>query len=265
MYDEFDEIELNNLLIVDSLNYAFKYKHKGTKNFASFFIRDLASFAKSYKADKVIVLGDGGSKYRKEIYPEYKANRVYDESEREEFEEFLAEYNKALELCNYPVLKFNGVEADDLAAMIVDTVHEEYDNIWLLSTDKDWDLLLKDNVHRFSYINRREVTIQSFEEQYGYPPEMHLSVKCLQGDKGDNVTGVAGIGEKRAYALIRQYGTAYDIAAAIPIPGNQKFITELNMAKDLILRNYDLFDLLETYNAAIGIKNIEKVKEVLWN
>ena len=103
MYDEFDDIQENNLLLVDSLNYAFRFKHKGSKVFASNFVRDMASFANSYKANNVIILGDGGSTYRKGIYPEYKANRVYADEDKQDFEEFLLEYNKALELCNYPI------------------------------------------------------------------------------------------------------------------------------------------------------------------
>lgn len=263
MMDEFDDIEQNNLLIVDSLNYAFKYKHKGTKGFAASMVRDISSFGNSYKAKDIIVLGDGGSYYRKNIYPEYKANRVYADDDKATFEEFLAEYNKALDLCKYPVLKFKGVEADDIAAYLVDTLHNSYDNIWVLSTDKDLDLLLKPNVHRFSYINRKEVYLSTFEEQYGYPPDMHISIKVLQGDAGDNVKGIPGIGIKRAHQLIRQYGSAYDIYVSLPLEGSQKFIQELNNSKDLILLNYSLMDLMETYKEALGADNINKIQEIL--
>jgi len=266
MIDEFDyegNIPQNNLLIVDSLNYGFKYKHKGTKVFAASFVRDIASFAKSYSASKVIVLGDGGSSYRKGIYPEYKANRVYNEEDRLIFEEFLEEYNRALNLCPYPVLKFRGVEADDIAAYLVDNISINYDNTWLLSTDKDWDLMLSDGVSRFSYINRREVNIGNFEEHYGYPYGMHISVKVLQGDSGDNIKGIAGVGVKRAYALVRQYGSAFNIYNKLPLPGSQKFIQELNNSGDLIPLNYDLMDLLETYEEAIGIENIKQIEEMI--
>jgi len=263
MMDEFDDTEQNNLLIVDSLNYAFKYKHKGTKGFAASMIRDMASFGKSYKATDIIILGDGGSYYRKNIYPEYKANRVYAEEDRQEFEEFLEEYNRALGLSKYPVLKFKGVEADDIAAYLVDTRHSLYDNVWILSTDKDLDLLLKPNVHRFSYINRKEVSLESFEEQYGYPPSFHISIKVLQGDSGDNINGIPGIGIKRAYQLIKQYGSAHNVYASLPLPGAQKFIQELNNSGDLILRNYDLMDLMDTYDLALGKDIINKIEEIL--
>ena len=258
MINELDELEFfqeekqgNNLLIVDSLNYAFKYKHKGTSSFAASFIRDMRSFASSYGCKDVFILGDGGSKFRKDIYPEYKANRVFDEEDRADFEIFLEEYNNALALMEYPVLKYKGIEADDIAAYLVDCLHMEYDNIWLLSTDRDWNLLLKTNVHQFSYINRREVTLKNFESFYEYPPEMHISIKVLMGDKGDNIEGIKGIGAKRAFNLVKQYGTGYDICAALPVPGKSKYIEELNKSKELIILNYQLMDLLETFVEAI--------------
>lgn len=264
MYDEFDGIKLNNLLIVDSLNYCFKYKHKKIRDFAAFFIRDMASFSKSYSSDTVLILGDGRSEYRKAIYPEYKANRKsYTEEEREEFLEFLEEYNRALTLLPYKVIKFPDAEADDIAAYLVDKLSDNFDEIWLLSTDKDWDLLLKDNVHRFSYVTRKEYRLENFEEHYGYPQEFHISVKCLQGDSGDDIPGVPGIGAKRAYNLIKEYGSAYDIALSLPIEGAQKFVKELNTCRDLILRNYDLMDIPNTYNEALGKQNIQRIRQVI--
>lgn len=270
MINELDDLEFfkeeitgNNLLIVDSLNYAFKYKHRGTKAFAASFIRDMRSFATSYSCEDVFILGDGGSSYRKELYPEYKANRVYDEEGKADFEIFLAEYNNALDLMEYPVFKYKGIEADDIAAYLVDCLHMEYDNIWLLSTDRDWNLMLKSNVHQFSYINRREVKMDNFEKYYDYPPEMHISIKVLMGDTGDNIKGIKGIGAKRAFNLIKEYGSAYELAVNLPIPGKAKYIEELNKSKDLIFLNYQLMDLMETFVEAIDddirIEIMEKI------
>ena len=32
------------------------------------------------------------------------------------------------------------------------------ERIWLVSSDRDWDLLVQENVGRFSYVTRKEVT-----------------------------------------------------------------------------------------------------------
>ena len=68
-------IQNGNLLIVDGLNLAFRWKHQGKLDFEHDYVRTVQSLAKSYNCGEIVVLGDGGSNYRKEIYPEYKANR----------------------------------------------------------------------------------------------------------------------------------------------------------------------------------------------
>lgn len=267
MIDEFSIKTGNNLLIVDSLNYAFRYQHKGVKTFALGFLADIRAFANSFNADSVIILGDGGSYYRKALFPDYKKGRKKDRTEQEErdFAEFMEEYNKALVMAEeaYPVIKFRGVEADDIAAYIVKYYTGSYDQIWLLSTDKDWDLLVQDTVSRFSYVTRKEVTMGNFEDTYGYKQIDHISVKVLMGDSGDSIPGIVGVGEKRAVTFVNQIGSAYDIRAILPIPATNQYTKNLNNSGDLILLNYDLMDLLTTCEEALGKDNIQKVREIL--
>ena len=48
-----------NLLIVDGLNIAFRWKHQGVLDFKYDYIRTVESLAKSYNAGQIIVLADG--------------------------------------------------------------------------------------------------------------------------------------------------------------------------------------------------------------
>ena len=82
-----------NLLIVDGLNVAFRWKHQNILDFKYDYIRTIESLAKSYNAGTIIVCADGGSSYRKEIYPEYKANRKerFADQTEQEAKEFRAE------------------------------------------------------------------------------------------------------------------------------------------------------------------------------
>jgi len=246
--------EYNNAMIVDGLNLAFRYKHANKKEFSVEYLKLVQSLAKSYEAKDIFILGDGGSKYRKEIYPEYKANREklranQTEEEAKEFQEFLDEFQKAFELLRsrgYHCLKFIGVEADDIAAYIVNELESgEYPgHIWLISSDKDWDLLISEQTSRFSYRTRKETTIDNWNEHYDYAPEEHISIKVIMGDKGDNVPGVEGIGEKRAYTVLRQFGpTAFDVWESLPINDSKKYIQNLNAFSDQLLTNYELMDL----------------------
>lgn len=244
----------NNLLIVDGLNLSFRYKHQGAKTFAKDYIDLVNSLAKSYSCTDKIVLSDlKGSKYRKELYPEYKGNRDYSNQTDEEklkAEEFFAEYNNTLDMItesdDLEGLWHKGIEADDFMGVLVPILKERYDNIWLISTDADWDEFLDDNVHRFACVSRsrKEFFFSNFYDDHGCDTtEQFVMMKCLMGDKSDNIRGVEGVGVKRAYQILRPYETIFDLIDALPLAGNQKFIQHLNASADLLERNLELMDL----------------------
>lgn len=242
-----------NLLIVDGLNLAFRWKHQRKEFYKQEYVQTVVSLAKSYDCGDIVVLGDGGSDYRKAIDPEYKANRKerykdQTEEERLEFEQFLAEFQKTMEALTdkgFLTIKYNGVEADDIAAVIC-LAREEIGlgNIWLVSSDKDWDLLVNENISRFSTVTRKETTMGNWDEHYDFDPEYYLTFKCLTGDKGDNVPGVSGIGPKRASGIIQDYGDVFDIMSSLPIDSKYKFMQNLNeFGMDKLSTNIELMDL----------------------
>lgn len=259
-------------LIVDALNLAFRWKHQGRSDFRYEFQKTVQSLAKSYHCSNVIITADqGSSSYRKEICPSYKDNRKerfaeQTEAEKIAFEEFFEEYEETLELLaeDYIVFRYQGVEADDIAAHLVKE-KDKYglDTIWLLSSDRDWDLLIQEGVSRFSYVTRKEVTIDNWDEHYDVTPEEYISLKCLTGDKGDNVPGIPGIGPKRAEQLIKEFGSAMDIYDATPLSSKYKYIQSLNENADQLLINYELMDLLTYCDAAIGADNLADIGQKL--
>jgi 5'-3' exonuclease len=264
----------NNIMLVDSLNLAFRYKHTKRRDFAEDYYRTVKSLAKSYNANRIVLTCDyGKSSYRKEIYPEYKADREekianQTEEEKLEFQEFFEDYEKAVEYCksSFTVLKYPGVEADDIAAYLAYYVFSaDESDIWLISSDKDWDLLLTDRIHRFSYVTRKEYTLENWEEFYEYPHDMALDIKVLVGGK-DNVTGIPMVGAKRAHTLVQTYGDVFDIAASLPLPGKAKYIQNVNeFGADNIYRNVQLIDKITYCKDAIGKENIEDIHEQIKN
>jgi 5'-3' exonuclease len=257
-----------NLMIVDTMNLAFRWKHAGQNHFAQDYLSTVLSLATSYDAGTIIAAADwGGSSYRKEIYPEYKANRkdLVEKQTAEEKEQarlFFDEYERTLEVLDkhkdIKVFRYKGVEADDIAAYICSRLYDYgYSQAWLISSDRDWDLLISERVSRFSYVTRKEHTLDTWD--YPVTPEQYISYKVLTGDSGDNIPGVAGIGPKRAAALIEQYGSALDIHDQLPLPGKQKFIQALNDSKDLIPLNYELMDLVSFCQEAIGYDNVQDI------
>lgn len=263
----------NNLLVLDSLNLAFRWAHSGATDFAEDYRRTVESLKKSYKAKWVIIAADqGSSSYRKAIYPEYKQNRKekyaqQTEEEAAKFAVFFEDYQATLDLfrntTDYPVLQFPGTEADDIAAYIVSIRKElPVDHTWLISTDRDYDLLIDEDVSRFSYVTRKETTDNNWHTHYDFPKEDYVSIKCLMGDTGDNVFGVEGIGPKRAQALVQEYGSALDIVASLPIDSKYKYMKALNQSGGLIMLNYQLMDLVTFCHEALG-DNTEIIKQTV--
>ena len=262
----------NATLVVDALNLAFRWKHQGRTDFRYDYQNTIKSLAKSYDCSKIIITADwGSSTYRKGISPDYKQNRKdkfaeQTEAERLAFEEFFEEFEASLEVLaeDYPILRYKGVEADDIAAHLV-KYKEKYDleYIWLISSDRDWDLLIQEKVGRFSYVTRKEVRLDNWREHYEVTPDEYISMKCLTGDKGDNVPGIPGIGPKRAVQLIRDYGDAMDIYNATPLESRYKYIQALNENAEQLLVNYELMDLMTYCDDAIGQDNIANIGSVL--
>tara|TARA_X000001382_G_scaffold12215_1_gene8113 strand:- start:43 stop:876 length:834 start_codon:yes stop_codon:yes gene_type:complete len=248
-------------LVVDALNLAFRWKHQRRTDFRHEYIATVQSLARSYKCTKIIITADqGSSEYRKRIQPTYKQNRkdkYANQTPEEEraFKEFILEYEQTLLLLEdeHTLLRIKGVEADDIAAYLVKYKNKyNLGKMVLISSDKDWDLLVQEGVMRFSYVTRKEVTKDNWNDHYNVPHEQYACYKCLIGDKGDNVPGITGIGPKRAKQLLDEYGSAYNIYDSLPIDSNYKYIQELNKYPDLILRNYELMDLLTHCDEAIG-------------
>ena len=265
-------LDTKTTLIVDALNLAFRWKHQGRTDFRYDYQKTVQSLASSYGCNEVIIAADwGSSSYRKELYPDYKQNRkekFAEQSEEEKiaFEEFFEEFEATLEILaeDYILLRYKGVEADDVAAHLVKHKNAyDLENIWLVSSDRDWDLLIQDTVSRFSYVTRKEVTLENWSEHYDVKPEEYISLKCLTGDKGDNVPGIPGIGPKRAQQLIEQYGNAFSIYEATPIDSRYKYIQTLNENADQILTNYELMDLITFCDDAIGKANIADIESTI--
>jgi len=267
-FKEATELDPNTLMIVDSLNLCFRYR--GKSKYKEDFMDTVESLRRSYKAGKVIIGADwGSSSYRKGIYPLYKENRkklreLQTPAEAEAFKLFFEEYERTLQeyqnAAKYPVLRYSKTECDDICAYIC-TTYRRYGvkKIWLISSDKDYDLLVNEDISRFSYVTRKEVTAANWHTHYDYAQEDHISIKCLMGDASDGVPGVAGIGPKRAAELVKQYGTAMDIYSSLPIQSKYKYIKSLNESEDLILLNYKLMDLVTYAQEAIGNENVKDI------
>jgi len=261
-FQELTQTNENTLLVIDGLNLAFRWRD--FDEFTNEYIKVVRSLAKSYKAGKIIIAADqGSSSYRKTIYPEYKQNRkekyeTQTEEEREKFERFFNAWEECLLILEqeFTLVRFPGVEADDIAGYIVRNKEKfNLEQVWLASSDKDWDLLVQSGVNRFSYVTRKETTVDNWSEHHDCNREDYVFLKAIMGDSGDNIKGVQGIGPKRGLELITKYGSVYDIMDSIPLAGKQKYIQALNESGQLLELNMQLVDILTYCEDAINWDN----------
>lgn len=258
----------NNLLILDGANLAYRYlQRKNYNDFKDDYVRTIESLSKSYGAERTIVCFDfGKSYYRATMFDKYKANRTKpkDPLEAERYDEFFNCLNNIPETLPCEYLKFRGVEADDLISYLVKTVSTQYNHTWIVTSDRDMYQLLSDTVSIFNIFTRKEIDLAYFYEQYELTPEEYLLARILEGDKGDNIEGVPGVGPKRSQQLSKKYKNLDNLLYALPIEGNTKYIKALNDSKEIIVRNEKLMDL-KRYNkqAILASKDGEEVWSIL--
>lgn len=255
----------NNLLLLDGVNIAFRYLQRHNyANYTDDYIRTVTSLGKSYQAKRIICCFDSGaSVYRKGIFPEYKDNRKIERSEedQERFEKFFSCLSDTIEQLPFEYYKFRGIEADDLIAYFTKNLSQKYTHTWVVSSDRDLFQLLKQNVSIFNLYSRKEITVDTLLNDTGLTPKQYAFSRIIEGDKGDNIRGIEGIGPKRSADLVSQYGTLDNLLSALPIPGKAKYIKNLNEGANTLVLNEKLINLLD-YNMS-AINAVEKSDSII--
>jgi 5'-3' exonuclease len=250
-----DYSNYNNLLIIDANNLSYRWLQRPNyDSFGADFIRTIQSLSKSYEASRTIVCFDfGKSYYRMDMHEEYKGTRKKPQEEEEikKYEAFFAVLNDLPEQLDEEVLKFRGVEADDILAWITQNVSDRYDHTWIVSSDKDLIQLVDENVSIFNIFGRKEVTKQSLMDDLEIEPSEFMLSRIIEGDKSDNIIGIEGIGPKRAQTLAKEYKTLPNLLEALPIKGRAKYIQNLNAGVETLIRNEKLINLKKYCEDAI--------------
>jgi 5'-3' exonuclease len=251
-----DYSDFNNLLVIDGNNVSYRYIQRA--NYDSYeddFKRTVASLAKSYKAKRTIVCFDfGKSYYRMNLLGDYKGTRKKAETEEEieHAEKFFAVLNRLPEELDEEVLKFRGIEADDTIAYVTQNISERYDHTWIVSSDKDIIQLVDDKISIFNIFSRKEITKQYLQDELALTPSEFMLSRIIEGDKGDNIIGIEGIGPKRAQALAKEYKTLDKLLEALPIKSKSQYITNLNAGRERLIRNETLINLKRYHQTAIN-------------
>ena len=163
-----------------------------------------------------------GGCFRRELFPEYKANRP---ATPEDIIASVPYIKRLLEAMCIPVLEVAGYEADDVIGTLAHKADDAGYEVFMVTPDKDYGQLVGE--HRSIYRQKGDgIEILGSEaicQKYGIDdPLLVRDILAVWGDSSDNIPGVPGIGEKGACKLVRTWGTAEEILAhAADIGGKQ--------------------------------------------
>lgn len=166
----------------------------------------VVSLASGY--DHVAVCGDAPPYNRKLLAPSYKANRA---AAPPMALAQLAKVKERLAADGFCMFDCKGLEADDVIATVVELAKREEGplDITIASGDKDLLALVSDSgfVRAISTNDGHVYDEAGVVARLGVPAKLVPDWLALVGDKGDNVSGVKGIGPKLATKLLAAFGT----------------------------------------------------------
>lgn len=150
------------------------------------------------------VIFDYSSKtFRKELYPDYKANRT---APPEDLIPQFGLIRQATHAFNLPCIEKEGFEADDIIATYAREAEKVGASVTIISSDKDLMQLVTNQVSMYDGMKDKQISIPEVIEKWGVPPEKMIDLQSLTGDSTDNVPGIPGIGPKTAAQLLEEFG-----------------------------------------------------------
>ena len=165
------------------------------------------------KGDGIFVAFDAGKHtFRHQEYKEYKANRPPLPEDLISQFPIAREFLDKLNITHY---ECDNLEADDICAIIADKAQKEGYKVYIYTSDKDYLQLIDENI-TIELIKKglkdiKEMTPETFKEEWGFEPIQITDYKGLRGDDSDNLKGIPGVGDKTAKQLIQKFGDLENI------------------------------------------------------
>ena len=148
-----------------------------------------------------------GGTFRHEADANYKATRPPTPDDLPPQMERVRELLNAFRI---PVIEAPGYEADDVAGTLARQARSAATDTVILTLDHDLVQLVEPGVRVYMYRPYQRDYVMyddaAVHERWGFAPAQMVDYKALVGDTSDNISGVKGIGEKGAKALIEQWG-----------------------------------------------------------
>ena len=240
------------------------YNSKGQNTSAIFgTIKSFIKFLEDFDPKHVAISFDRkGKTFRHELTETYKANRppAPDEliSQIAPIKEFFS--NIGLE-----EISCEGYEADDILATLAEIHKKDFDEVIIVSGDKDFAQLVDEKVSLFDPKKNEKTTLPEVKKKYGVLPSQFIDYLAICGDSADNIPGVRGIGPKGAEKLLNEYEsleTIYENIEEIKAKGTKQKLIE---SKENAFLSQKLAKIIRDVKLEINDSNFNFSKEDLRN
>ena len=242
------------------------------------FLRSLGYVTRIFDPTRVVIVwdGKGGSGNRKNIDPNYKAQRatsrithwgLYDTKE-EETEALIGQLFRTqdyLECLPVHQMVLEKLEADDIMAYLAKRASNAGKKVTIVSSDKDFLQLVDNNIEVYAPVKKKTFTKQNILEEIKVLPTNFNIVKALLGDNSDNLPGVKGLGIKTIVAefpklLTEKTDLDYVFKVAEEKLEGKKIFAKIIHNWDRVETNFKLMDLHDT---SLDENEIDYVEEIL--
>ena len=242
------------------------------------FLRSLGYVTRIFDPTRVIVVwdGKGGSANRKNIDPNYKAQRatsrithwgLYD-TKAEETEALIGQLFRTqdyLECLPVQQMMAEKLEADDIMAYLAKRASNAGKKVTIVSSDKDFLQLVNNNIEVYAPVKKKTFTKDNIFAELKVLPTNYNIVKALTGDNSDNLQGVKGLGIKTIISEFPKLLSEETDLEYVYKTAEQKLDGKKIFAK--IIHNWDKvetnFELMNLHTTVLDDKEIEYVEEVL--
>ncbi len=211
---------MNKLILIDGSNlmfrayYATAYSGRLMKNSKGQYtnavyglINMLNVILKEEFTHALVAFDKGKATFRHKEYEDYKAKR---KPMPDEFRDQLELIKKTPEKLGISVYESEALEADDIIGSLAYKYYDDFDEIEIISNDKDLFQLLNHKV--YMRLSKRglepdeKYTEKTLKATMNIAPSQVPDLKGLMGDSSDNLPGIPGVGEKTALKLLHEYG-----------------------------------------------------------
>ena len=158
--------------------------------------------------------------FRKDIYPDYKANRKSAPDELKKQFQYCRAFIKALGIVE---IASDSYEADDVIGTLAERMRHQDHPIILVTGDKDLTQLVHENDLWWEFSKDKKLDSKGIKKAFGVRPDQIVDLLGITGDKVDNIPGVPGVGIKTAARLLTKHDSIENLLNNIQRIGEMKF------------------------------------------